>query len=653
MSNLGDDKQGRGAHMGWRNNRWVKWLYWPDWRMEAKMFAVFVLLLVIPIWIVTQLAGRSYSKSIEENTVSYTSQIADKMMGKLDDYMEDMKKISIIPSYLETIQTGLRNSNDFYGEQSAIPTTPPPDSHGAGEPVSPGGPGSTTDRGNAVLPETERRRLDIQSQIANSIYFITGLKTGTNTVYLFDLYGNPYYVMKSSTVRSDLPKVYDEWRELAEKANGAPVLSSTQEVSDTINRKRFVFTVVRQIIDTTFSPVGLIAIDANISVIEDIVKDLDRTTEGTTLILDGENRVVYDSQKQYLSQSLGEREAWVKAAGTEGSFHTTVNGQKELIIYRQSAQTGWRIFISIPQKELMANADKTRDNTLFAGIFFISLAMLTSIVLIYALIRPLRSLVRTMKEVQNGNLNVIFPVKRRDEAGLVGTAFNRMIQRISRLIEEIHFIEQRKKQVELESLQHQINPHFIYNTLESIRMTAVLHDDSEVADMSRLLGKLLRYSIHQGMETVPVTEEWEYLDMYVQLLNFRYGNRFRLILPEEDLSRKRVIKLLFQPIVENAIHHGQDSMNTQMDIVIDYREEETERVFTVSDNGVGIEAEVLERLRSSLQASGWQERNGKGIGMWNVHERIKLKYGMAYGLSIDSVYGEGTVVTIRLPLEDE
>jgi two-component system sensor histidine kinase YesM len=622
----------------WRNKWYLRWLYWPDWRMEAKLCSVFLVLLIIPIGVVTQLSAERYSRSIETNTVSYTSQIADKVLDKLDDYIEDMKKISIIPSYLDAIQSGLRKSNEFYATQD--------------QPL----PGKVLDPRPAgvALTELERRRLDMQVQIENSIYFITNLKTGTNTVYLFDLHGNPYFVMKSSVIRSDLTNVYPEWKQMADSANGAPVLTSTQEVSDAVNRKRIVFTVVRQIIDTSFSPLGMIAIDANISVIENIVKDLDLTTHGTTLILDEQNRVIYDSQKQHLPQNLGGPKGWSQEElGSEGSLHTTVNGQEELIIFRKSEQTGWRIFISIPRKQLMADADRIRSYTFFAGTGFVLFAMLISIILIYALNRPLRSLVDKMKEVQRGNLNVSFPVRRRDEAGLVGMAFNRMIQRVSQLIDEIHGMEQRKKKVELDSLQHQINPHFIYNTLESIRMTAVLHDDSEVADMSRLLGKLLRYSIHQSMETVPVTQEWEHLEMYVGLLNYRYGNRFDLNLPAGDLSRVRVIKLIFQPIVENSINHGQGNPTTRMAIVIGYRREADDIVFTITDNGVGMSEETLEELRVSVNGVV-AEADGKrkGIGFRNVHERIRLRYGSRYGLSIDSAPGQGTKVTIRLPYEE-
>ena len=141
------------------------------------------------------------------------------------------------------------------------------------------------------------------------------------------------------------------------------------------------------------------------------------------------------------------------------------------------------------EKQLKTEAVRTRNFTLIIGSIFIGFALMVSLFVTYALTRPLRSLNSLMKEVQLGNLEVTFPVRRRDEMGLVGSTFNRMITRIKTLIDDVYLAGQRQKAAEMEALQSQINPHFIYNTLESIRMTAVIHDDAEVGDMVQLLGK--------------------------------------------------------------------------------------------------------------------------------------------------------------------
>ncbi|MEK0312942.1 cache domain-containing sensor histidine kinase [Cohnella sp. 56] len=609
----------------WNRGLARAWKWRPE-RMENKLLIVFLFLIILPIGVLTYVSALRYSNSIERNTVTFVSQLSDQMLGKLDDYIEDMKKISIIPSYQSDIMEGLKMSNRFYGGESG------------GEDANAG-----------VLSEQERTRLAIDRKIASSIYFINNIKQSTNVVYLFDKYGNPYYAIKNSAIRSDLRDVLPRWTELAEEAHGTPVLVSTQDVAGRATSSRYVFTVVRQIIDPmTFESIGMIGIDANIGVIDNIIKDLDKSTHGKTLVVDKSGSVVYDSDKSLIGQNLKSSELLPSRAAGQDSYHTKVDGKGVLAIYKESSVTGWKVLITIPEDELMKDAVRTRTYTVAAALAIMGFALLISLVLVFALTKPLRSLVRMMKEVQTGNLDVVFPIVSRDEAGLVGSAFNRMLDRIKTLIQDIYSVEERKKEAELQSLQHQINPHFIYNTLESIRMTAVLNDDKEVGTMTQLLGKLLRYSIHGGLESVPIAKEWEHLQVYVQLLNYRYGSRFELELPApeetEDLS---IIKLLFQPIVENAVYHGLQESRSGMRIRVGFKREGGDLLFEVADDGIGMDEATLQKLRAGLQRA--EPGAGAGIGLRNVNERIKLKYGELYGLEIRSRLGDGTVVSVRLP----
>ncbi|MBB6692602.1 sensor histidine kinase [Cohnella xylanilytica] len=607
--------------------RWPK-SFRPTNRMEGKLLIVFLFLIILPIGILSYVSALRYSNTIENNTVNYASQLSDKMMDKLDDYLEDMKKISIFSSYIGGIKDGLKISNRFYQAQ----------------------PNRANETPSTILPSEQQTRIDVQKKIGNSLYFLNNIKSGTNSVYLFDRYGHVYYAAQNLGVRSDLEQSYPKWKELAYEANGSPVLVTAQEQSQPAVGKRYVFTVVRSIIDPiNYEALGMIAVDANVGVIENIVQDLDKTTLGTTVVTDGAGQVIYNSGEKSNAPEYP-LEDWMRESGDgKGSFHATLNGEHILTIYKQSARTGWKVLITIPEKHLMADANRTRNFTIAAAVTIMSFALLISLFLVFALTRPLRSLVRTMKEVRRGNLDVVFPVVRRDEIGLVGSEFNRMISQVKTLIHDIYAIEQRKKEAEVQSLQHQINPHFIYNTLESIRMTAVLNDDAEVGDMTQLLGKLLRYSIHAETETVPIEQEWEHLRMYVLLLNYRFGDRFVLELPPEEETRGiHVMKLLFQPIVENAVYHGFDEGKPRMTVRIRCRAEGNDLLFDVSDDGTGMDQEKLKRLRESLMepVPRW---DGRGIGLRNVNERLKLVHGEAYGLSIDSEPGEGTTVTARLP----
>ncbi|EXX86471.1 hypothetical protein BG53_06175 [Paenibacillus darwinianus] len=171
--------------------------------------------------------------------------------------------------------------------------------------------------------------------------------------------------------------------------------------------------------------------------------------------------------------------------------------------------------------------------------------------------------------------------------------------------------------------------------------------------MTQLLGKLLRYGIGTGMETVRLAKEFEHLSMYVELLNYRYGNKFILKLPDDSVDLDMpIMKLLFQPIVENAVYHGLNDSKSTMGIVISYRFEGTDHVFTVQDNGAGMNPETLERLRYRLLHGG-PSSGKRGIGLRNVNERLKLLFGQPYGIGIASSPGEGTMVTVRFPAVTE
>ncbi len=263
-------------------------------------------------------------------------------------------------------------------------------------------------------------------------------------------------------------------------------------------------------------------------------------------------------------------------------------------------------------------------------------------------------MMRLMKNVQEGDFNVQFQVKYRDEVGQLGNQFNRMIVRIDHLIQDIYVMETKKKEAELHALQSQINPHFMYNTLESIRMAAELNDDQIAADMIAILGKLLRYSISDLHEEVTLENEILHMRNYVEMLNYRYPNRFRLETEiSDDLRTYPIIKLVLQPIVENAIYHGMDDNKPSMRI--EMRSERTSQGLwlRITDDGLGMDEETLDRLNRSL--AGAEEaavkRKTGGIGLKNVNERIRLHYGSAYGLKVTSEKGRGTEVILQLPLE--
>ncbi|KRE44998.1 cache domain-containing sensor histidine kinase [Paenibacillus sp. Soil522] len=617
--------------MSLKKRLWHIWAGFGGMRMERKLFIVFLLLITLPLSFIGYISYSNYSRSIEEKTIVYSTKMLENMMARVDDYIEDMVRITSIPAYQNDIKQNLILSNAYYEQRQ----------------MAAGG-------SSSQVPDDFNLLLSIQRGIEGNISFINAIKRGANTVYIFDQYGNGYYSTAGGGIRLNVKESYEQWRERVQTSGGEAMLFSTQKYTSNLQSVKYAFTVVRKVIDKSLKPIGMIAVDANISVIEDQMSELNKVTSGESVIIDELGNVIYDSDKQRMATNIMNDPAVARATGGKGSFYFERDGLKRLYIYTTSPNTKWKVMTSIPESELTKDAVVIRNVTLIATSITIIVALFISVVFSYALTNPLRKMMRLMKNVQEGDFNVQFQVKYRDEVGQLGNQFNRMIVRIDHLIQDIYVMETKKKEAELHALQSQINPHFMYNTLESIRMAAELNDDHIAADMIAILGKLLRYSISDLHEEVTLENEILHTRNYVEMLNYRYPNRFQLETEISDgLRTYPIIKLVLQPIVENAIYHGMDDNKPSMRI--EMRSERTSQGLwlRIIDDGLGMDEETLDRLNRSL--AGVEEaavkRKTGGIGLKNVNERIKLHYGNAYGLKVTSEKGRGTEVILQLPLE--
>ncbi|MBW7455814.1 sensor histidine kinase, partial [Paenibacillus sepulcri] len=611
------------------------WSKVSDMRMERKLLLVFLLLVILPLTFIGFVSYRNYSHSIEHNTIVYSTNMLSNMMDRVDDYIEDMVRISSIPAYQDDIRQNLIRSNRYYEQRAQ--------SSGGGE-------------GNSV-PTDFDLLLSIQRGIEGNISYINNIKRGANSVYIFDQYGNGYYSAKSG-IRTNIKESYELWEQRMRDTAGEAVLFSTQKYTSNLKSVKYAFTVVRKIIDKSLKDVGMIAVDANISVIEDQVVKLDRVTHGKSLIVDADGNVVYDSGRKLLTANIADQPMLKQATGQNGSFYLNEGGERHLYIYATSSHNAWKMIISIPAKELTRDSVVIRNVTWIATFLTIGIALLISIFFSFALTRPLRTMIRLMRRVQGGDFNVQFQVRRRDEIGQLGSQFNQMILQIDQLIADIYVMETKKKEAELHALQSQINPHFMYNTLESIRMAAELNDDRDAANMLAILGRLLRYSISDLHEEVTLASELDHVRHYVELLNYRYPGRVeRRIDAPQQLTGYSIIKLVLQPIVENAIYHGMDDDKPLMHINVAAEIAKEHVILRISDDGLGMTGETLERLNRNLsgqavalaRAGGNPAgSSGSGIGLANVNERIRLHYGSRFGVKVFSESGRGTVVELLL-----
>lgn len=283
---------------------------------------------------------------------------------------------------------------------------------------------------------------------------------------------------------------------------------------------------------------------------------------------------------------------------------------------------------------------------LLGGLILILLNIYIFMGIINSINRPLAKLVNMCEEIGRGNFSVRVPSSQTDELSYLTHSLNNMSERVQQLIDEVYVRTLAERDLELQMLRSQINPHFLYNTLENMRMSAYTRGYMELSEMCLLLSKVLRYGVTNQSALVSIREELEHLQYYTSLLHYCFPGLQTDIFIDKALYEYCIIKVIFQPLVENAANHATKDPQNTVHIQVWGYEEKDDLVFIVSDNGHGMEKQYLEDLRASLD----EESNTRyGIGLKNIHRRIKLYYGINYGLVINSSPGKGTSVTVRIP----
>lgn len=269
-----------------------------------------------------------------------------------------------------------------------------------------------------------------------------------------------------------------------------------------------------------------------------------------------------------------------------------------------------------------------------------------------SIIKPLQKLNKVTEQVAEGNLEVRSDVHTGDEVGVLSDSLNTMIDKINELLQQVTTEQVRLRKAEFELLQSQINPHFLYNTLDAIIWLAEAGEQKKVVNMVRSLSEFFRTSLNRGKDIIPVKEELQHVRSYLEIQQVRYQDilNYEMDVPEE-LDRYMIPKITIQPLVENALYHGIKNKRRSGKIEIRGRKQGDMLIIEIEDNGIGISKERLWQVKDGIQK---KVLTGKDIyGLYNVNERIRLNFGEAYGIDISSVYGEGTVVRVLLPCVEE
>lgn len=400
---------------------------------------------------------------------------------------------------------------------------------------------------------------------------------------------------------------------------------------------------------------GVILINLNMNKITEICNSFQEKQENFICIINDKGELVYEQQngkERFAFDEKENRQELNTALGKtkESCFRLNYRGEKYLVTRTDMKTTGWTLVSMVPYKSVMS------ETMAISGVMILAVAITLIVTLLLlnriltGVVKPLKKLEKYMVQVNPDNMDQRMEIITDDEIGHLSMKFNQMMDRIRNLKEQVIKEQEDKRKYELQALQAQINPHFLYNTLDSIIWMAETNDSNIVA-MTEALAKLFRISLNKGNEEISLERELEHVKNYLIIQSMRYADKFTYeISAEPGVERCRTIKLILQPIVENCIYHGIKKKRGTGKITIRAYRREQNLIIEVSDDGCGMPEEICRKILSDEIES--ENISGSGIGVKNVNERIQLRFGKKYGLSYSSEEGVGTTVTYVLPYNE-
>ena len=410
-----------------------------------------------------------------------------------------------------------------------------------------------------------------------------------------------------------------------------------------------VFTVARNYFDLTgmvgdTEYIGTIYIDVNVDQMASLCREIEIDDSAEVYVTDRQGNCFFSSVEDMIGENLNSRNLLLEETSNQ------------LVLETDYGEYGLKVTVLLNTANAF-RAIRQMQNSMYAFLLILLIVLfLGSLFFSRRLTRPIRNMMEQMSQIENGNFKVQLPVESSDEIGVLSRRFNQMSQELEMYIKKSYVAQLKRNEAELTALKAQIYPHFLYNTLEIIRMTALENNDDRVSLMIEALSQQIRYVIGPVKDFVPLEMEVDIVKKYIYLLNCRISGKIHLDVELDGCSHRQVPKLILQPILENAYVHGIKPKGGSGSIMIEVELSEDMFVVSVMDNGVGMDETTLGKLRELLESDEIgikNEHTWQSIGLKNVHDRIKYLYGEKYGLEITSTVGVGTMVRILMPAQED
>lgn len=586
--------------------------------IQSSIFCAVSILVLSAVLVVTLVSLRYTNSSIYENSVMYTQTIIKQLNQNIDSYI----------SYMDNIASVIAGSGDAYKylySESGIDALSLKEYNQCRQRL--------TEQFKTILKgRSDIRNIGIvRRENESSSLFNNGMSTRNQNLKLDTQH---WY--------ADAVGKYDHYN------------LTSSHVQNVISGERpWVITLSRGIRNYTGEgdSDGVVFIDLNYSAISELCTQNSVGTKGYVFILDQDGNIVYHPQQQQLYNELQtENISLIMNAKTD--VVTAGKGDDEKIYaLSHSETTGWTIVGCMNMSELLKNSRKARSIYVLVALGLIAVALVISSEIARNITFPIQKLRDSMKRVQKGDFSAAeIEVYSDNEIGSLTRSFNVMTHKIQDLMAQNIQEQEQKRKIELKALQSQINPHFLYNTLDSIIWMAEGKKNEEVVLMTASLARLLRQSISIENELVTIGQEVEYVRSYLTIQKMRYKDKLEFeINVDPRITHAQIIRLVLQPIVENAIYHGLKYKESKGMLKVHGYELGERIIIDITDDGVGMDEETLKHIYDKHKVN----YHSNGVGVYNVQQRLVLYYGKEYGIIYHSEKGKGTTATVVIPKKQE
>ena len=575
--------------------------------LRQKMLSLFVLTLIVPLLAAGLLIYDRYSQDLLAHEIKASEQMLRETSRSIDDYLWRIEQLSFDIASNAYIQDILRdfNPNRFIGPR-------------------------------------------VETAVFQNLF-------GANRLYNQHVFYIKIANMEGESTLSvgNMPRLDRRLDDLFLDMDHTRSLWIERQDVDVFGFNQTTFHLVslyRWILDAhTDAPLGYVRIDIEADALNRLLSAHQYHADSSLYMTTGDGLIIAADRAQNIGARLfdlyGHALPADAAPPAERGFSLSQDGTR-YILSSPLATNRWHIVHVIPVRNIESLVASVRHYMFIIALFCLLFSLLLSAVVSSYITRPLKKLIHVIRKVRNGQIDVTFDVNTRDELALVATSFNQMLSGIRDLLQKNERIKRQETIAVAKYLQSQINPHFLYNTLDSIRWTARRNRDLEVSKQIEMLSNLFRYYLHTDQtEYVTFRREIEQIEHYMAIQQFRFRDNLSCRIEfDEALMELYTIKLLLQPLVENAIVHGIENSTEDGFISIEGRIADGMVRIAVRDNGIGFDAtDWMRRLERD-------EGKAKSFALLNIHKRIHLHFGERYGIELHSEIGKGTVATLNLPI---